>query len=113
MERIGFLSCFATHQLLSGSKEQTAIALWIKGRVGQTSILYIVPLSSPSSPSPFSIDGWHSPCTACHGKFILERAPADKGGRTVDAQQHERRLPDDASRKRVGCLLPHIGISIL
>ena len=28
VERIGFLSCFATHQLLSGSNEQTAIALW-------------------------------------------------------------------------------------
>jgi hypothetical protein len=27
VERIGFLSCFATHQLLSGSKEQIAIAL--------------------------------------------------------------------------------------
>jgi hypothetical protein len=27
VERIGFLSCFATHQLLSGSNEQTAIAL--------------------------------------------------------------------------------------
>jgi hypothetical protein len=27
VERIGFLSCFATHQLLSASNEQTAIAL--------------------------------------------------------------------------------------
>jgi len=27
VERIGFFNCFATHQLLSGSKEQTAIAL--------------------------------------------------------------------------------------
>ena len=29
----------------------------------------------------------HSPCTARNGEFILERAPADKSGRTIDAQQ--------------------------
>jgi hypothetical protein len=74
VERIGFLSCFATHQLLSGSKEQIAIALWnnqgrpdIDGECGVT-----VP---------------HSPCTARNGEFILERAPADKSCRTIDAQQ--------------------------
>lgn len=30
VDRIGFFSCLAIHQLFSGSKEQTAIALWRK-----------------------------------------------------------------------------------
>lgn len=54
-----------------------------------------------------------SPCTARNGEFILERAPADKSGRAIDAQQDERRLPDSAPCKRVRCLLPYVGISVL
>lgn len=55
----------------------------------------------------------HPPRTARDGEFILERAPADKSGGTVNAQQDERRLPDEAPSKRVRGLLPHIGISVL
>ncbi len=88
VERIGFLSCFATHQLLSGSKEQIAIALWDQWELGQTSLMGMWSCGA-------------SPCAARNGEFILERAPADKGGRTIDAQQDEGRLPDSAPSKRV------------
>jgi len=76
VERIGFLSCFATHQLLSGSKEQIAIALWVV-RNGQTKNFIDGEMWSRSA----------SPCTARDGEFILERAPADKSSRAIDAQQ--------------------------
>jgi hypothetical protein len=55
----------------------------------------------------------HPPRTARYGKLILEWAPTYVGGRAVDAQQDKRRLPDRAPGKRIGCLLPHVGISIL
>ena len=55
----------------------------------------------------------YAPCTARHGKFILEWAPAHKGRRAVDAQQDKRGLPDRPPGKRVRCLLPHVGVSVL
>ena len=55
----------------------------------------------------------HPPRTARYGKLILEWAPAYVGSRAVDAQQDKRRLPDWTPGKRIGCLLPHVGISIL
>ena len=75
---MGFLSCFATHQLLSGSKEQIAIALWNQGRSDQKNLI---------DGNVWSRSAPHSPCTARNGEFILERAPADESGRTIDAQQ--------------------------
>lgn len=53
------------------------------------------------------------PRTTGDGEFILQRAPTDEGCSAVDTQQDEGRLPDSDPGEGIGCLLPHIGISIL
>jgi hypothetical protein len=55
----------------------------------------------------------YPPRTTGNGEFILQRAPTNEGRGAVDTQQDEGRLPDGLTGEGVGCLLPHVGISIL
>jgi hypothetical protein len=70
VERMGFLSSRETHQSLSGSNEQTAIALHNA---------FSAAVENPELDSPR---------TASNSEFVLERAPTHKGRRTVNTQEH-------------------------
>ena len=99
VDLIGFLRSFETHQLLSSSKEQTAIALVTTGQL--------------CSGLQQGTALWVAPCSASNGKLVLERTPADESGGTVNIQQHQGRLPFQPTGLGVGGLRPHVGVPIL
>ena len=99
VDLIGFLSSFETHQLLSLSKEQMAIALITAGqrRLGSQQGTAL----------------WVAPGTTGNGELVLKRTPADESSGTVDIQQHQGRLPFQPTSLGVGGLRPHVGVPIL
>lgn len=52
-------------------------------------------------------------CTAGDSEFVFVGAPADVGRGAIDAQQDERRLPDNLARLGVGGFLPNVGVPVL
>ena len=99
VDLMGFLRSFETHQSLSSSKEQIAIALVTIGQrrleLQQRKGLRAAPVSTSDS------------------KLVLERAPADESRGTVDVEQHQRWLPFQPTGLGVGGLRPHVGVPIL
>lgn len=96
VDLIGFLRRRETHQLLSSSNEQTAIALFVDS-------IHICELSSEAQKQ-----NW-PPSAGGNGKFILVRTPPYKCRRTIDPQQHKCRLPLPLSLRES----PDISIPIL
>ena len=78
VDLIGFLRSFETHQSLSSSKEQIAMAL----KTGQRRFGWSQRITLRVAPS-----------TTGNSKLVLKRAPANESSSAVDIQQHQRRLP--------------------
>jgi hypothetical protein len=83
------------------------IVVWVKGANGDRS------LTKGCWAKLYTKNKGYPPCTTGDGEFILERAPTDEGRSAIDTQQDEGWLPDVAPGKGIGCLLPHVGVSIL
>ena len=88
VDLMGFLRSFETHQLLSSSNEQTAMALMTtdqrKGK--QTGLSSLAPSSTSN------------------GKLVPERTPPNERSGTVDIQQHQSGLPLRPTGLRIGAL---------
>lgn len=95
---MGFFKSFDTHQSLSASKEQTAIAL-------------------PSRFSPIEcVVGLvnRAPCSAGNSELIFLGTPSDRSRCAIDTQQDEGWLPDEGvSLQWVWDLRPDVGVPVL
>ena len=116
VNRRGFLSRLATHQLFSSSNEQTAIAL-VDTRDNSTGrqIVYLLLRTDRCHRSSSSHElarqeqmSQHAPSSRRDGELLLGGRPLDVGRRPVDAEDDERRLPDALVVER-----PDVGVAVL
>ena len=99
VDLIGFLRSFETHQSLSSSNEQIAIAL-------------VNPVSDNSNGTNETTTQV-APSTTSNSKLVFKRTPPNKSSGAIDIQQHQGWFPLRPARLRIGSLRPHVRVPIL